>query len=635
MSDGNSPPHTTAKRIAVVGGGLTGTSIALHLKDDPSLHVHLFDWGRQPGGRAAHRELYLDHEGHETFTPSELTQATLAFDHGLQSIKTNDIGFIHTLRQDTTDAFEWMPRCGWLEQGQYHPRGSTPPTTAPTSLGGSGFLSVLEPHSGSKTFIARNGLSALCSNLQHQATNTGHVHVHQMRRVVGLRRTEPTALAPQQRRPWTLDTDDGHHEQSARALEAQDTVVEEDLTFDAVVFTEHMMWLPAWHPCSLCDNLNPAAVQWVRTQLCYNEESRRFDSVAALFTLMVAFKDTDASRACRSLQFDDIDTACIVQENGKIGEGKTGENNEKNVLQYVVNQRCRKGVVGKRDGGTDDNDEGGEGGEGGGEGVAVDAVQCWVLVSTREFADECLKVETMSRLKTATTAAESSATSTSNSNNITYVPQEEKYLRSDPAERMLSCFYRAMGIVNKEQEPVVVYQRCQRWGGAYTTPSSGAQRREMVEENTRKRAARQREEESALALRKQREKNNMDNYSGVKRTMASNRRKEAERDNTERDNTERDTGTDTQSTTAPTVPQRSSVLEHGHLWEIVDEKAVEKAVEKGGVGSGSRGSGLYCAGDYIYPSSFSPASDTGSPTVVSSFLDRHAERAFVRYSWGC
>jgi hypothetical protein len=162
----------------------------------------------------------------------------------------------------------------------------------------------------------------------------------------------------------------------------------------------------------------------------------------------------------------------------------------------------------------------------------------------------------------------------------------------------------------------------------------------MVEENTRKRAARQREEESALALRKQREKNNMDNYSGVKRTMASNRRKEAERDNTERDNTERDnterdTGTDTQSTTAPTVPQRSSVLEHGHLWEIVDEKAVEKAVEKGGVGSGSRGSGLYCAGDYIYPSSFSPASDTGSPTVVSSFLDRHAERAFVRYSWGC
>ena len=163
----------------------------------------------------------------------------------------------------------------------------------------------------------------------------------------------------------------------------------------------------------------------------------------------------------------------------------------------------------------------------------------------------------------------------------------------------------------------------------------------MVEENTRKRVARQREEESALALRKQREKNNMDNYSGVKRTMASNRRKEAERDterdnterdNTERDNTERNTGTDTQSTTASTVTQRSSVLEHGHLWEIVDEKAVEKAVEKGG---GSRGSGLYCAGDYIYPSSFSPASDTDSPTVVSSFLDRHAERAFVRYSWGC
>ena len=138
----------------------------------------------------------------------------------------------------------------------------------------------------------------------------------------------------------------------------------------------------------------------------------------------------------------------------------------------------------------------------------------------------------------------------------------------------------------------------------------------MAEQNTRKRAARRREEESALALRKQREKNNMDNYGGVKRARASNRTEAADAGR----GTETETETEAESTTAV---QRSAVLEHGHLWEIMEEEAL--------VGDVSRGSGVYCAGDYIYPSSFPPAPDTSStPTVVSSFLDRHAERAFVR-----
>ena len=499
---------TTGKRIAIIGGGLTGTSAAIHLSSSNAL-IDLYDWGRQPGGRSATRNLYIDAQSRETFVPPGIN---LNFNHGMQFIKTNDSAFIKSLR--AVGAVEWKPKSGWLSQGQYYPHGSMEATKL-----GKGFFDILDD---TKTFIAPQGMSNLCADLQKkEVASTGRVRIHQQVRVVGIHRTANNS--------WMLEIDQGHHEQTAETLASTDLAAIAMPVYDAVIFTEHMMWLPSWHPCSLrgLDTICPDARDWVRRHLCYDSATRRFERVAPLFTLMVAFEGNGVGNK--------IETACV--------------NDEDNVLQYIVNQKCRS------DSGTGNNDnknstttttnnnnttnnkkqnnnsssknETNHGSKTENNSKNQDKnqkqSQCWVIVSTPSFAKQCLAKETMSK--------ESDRNDASNGN-IVYVPQEEQYLRKDPAELMLNSFFKAMGFSKDDIRPTILYKRCQRWGGAYTTNSTNAD-----------------------------EKDN-----GVSRDRFD-----------------------------------GSLINHGDAWEICTPSLTNSHILESG-------SGLWCAGDYIYPTTTASSS---------------------------
>ena len=233
---------------------MTGTSAAIQLSTHPSVQVDLFDWGRQAGGRSATRNLFIDQKRNETFAPPG---KRLAFDHGLQFIKTNNTELIRSLR--AAGAVEWQPASGWLSRGTLHVPGSD---EYRKRSGNHGFLSVLDSNSADKVFVSKDGMSELCTSMQQEAISTGRVRVHQQCRVVGIRRAASRAggVGPS----WIVDTDRAHHEQTAEHLVSsrQEERVEVSTSYDAIIFTEHMMWLPPWHPCHLhgMEEIAPQAI---------------------------------------------------------------------------------------------------------------------------------------------------------------------------------------------------------------------------------------------------------------------------------------------------------------------------------------------------------------------------------------
>ena len=139
------------------------------------------------------------------------------------------------------------------------------------------------------------------------------------------------------------------------------------------------------------------------------------------------------------------------------------------------------------------------------------------------------------------------------SSGITYVPQEEKYLRGDPADIMLNSFYSAMGISTAERRPTVLYKRCQRWGGAYTVPPVHATQtmETTLQENT----------------------NNATTTVDSNEDLIAN-----------------------------------AMINHGATWEICTSTLPHVTAS---------GSGLFCAGDYIYP----------TPTTTGSNNNRRRRRS--------
>ena len=134
------------------------------------------------------------------------------------------------------------------------------------------------------------------------------------------------------------------------------------------------------------------------------------------------------------------------------------------------------------------------------------------------------------------------------SSGITYVPQEEKYLRGDPADIMLNSFYSAMGVSTAERRPTVLYKRCQRWGGAYTVPPVHAT---QTMETTLQ-----------------------ENMNNATTTVDSNEDLIA-----------------------------NAMINHGATWEICTSTLPHVTAS---------GSGLFCAGDYIYPTPTTTGSNNGN-----------------------
>ncbi|OLQ15029.1 Kinase D-interacting substrate of 220 kDa [Symbiodinium microadriaticum] len=75
-------PMADAKRVAVIGGGISGAVCASTLCRNTSFEVTVFDQGRQLGGRCGHRRVAAD----GTY-PAPVDASAFAFDHGCQLVR--------------------------------------------------------------------------------------------------------------------------------------------------------------------------------------------------------------------------------------------------------------------------------------------------------------------------------------------------------------------------------------------------------------------------------------------------------------------------------------------------------------------------------------------------------------------
>eukprot|EP00434_Breviolum_minutum_P041194 symbB.v1.2.036641.t1/scaffold5217.1/size29716/2 len=166
---------------------------------------------------------------------------------------------------------------------------------------------------------------------------------------------------------WKLYGNPGnqaHHE--ATELDVKDADDQYLGSFKTVVLSDVMLSFPSWHRAALL-GLETAVPDLV--------ELLRHTEMAPLFSLMVSFE----AGATEKL---DVDAALVRHD----------------VLQWVCRMSSKPG----------------------GQSLTQD---CWVCVSTRDFAEACLKDEPMSREAVETQGR-------------VYKPQEKDYLSADPADRM-------------------------------------------------------------------------------------------------------------------------------------------------------------------------------------------------------
>jgi len=353
------------------------------------------------GGRASARRSWMTDEGTEVFS-ADGAKASMAFEHGCQFFAVPAEG-------PNTDAFTTMlqsmgarqwPACaerlGWVHDGKYFP------CTAPEASNlGVGFLGACS--SASKLFVA----PGLCSKFLSAAAQQSSAKVSKSQLKV-VTNTRITRLERTLSGRWHLYADDLHHEASAESL--RDSQGEElSNEYDAVVLTDHMTFLPDWHPLHVRSlrNLAPRLVAQVRADLEWKESSRRFIGIVALFSCMLAYAPGNGPGD--SVPFD---AACV--------QGSA-------VLQWICRQSSK----------LDEN-----------------GAECWIAVSTEAFAESCLTGTPMSYEREG--------------EQVWYRPQTTEYLQGDPAVEMQKAFRAALEPLVADR-PVAspLFVRCQRWGAAF------------------------------------------------------------------------------------------------------------------------------------------------------------------------
>jgi len=388
--------------VGILGAGIAGVAAAKRLEKE-NVKVSIFDWGFTPGGRTAHRQLWVSSSGKESFFKPEFDTKTsetwwrLRFDHGAQflKIKSKIVEDLISPLVKKNMLGHWpadSKGTGWISKdGKFLAIGSKEAKQI-----GNGFFGIFNP--SVKSFAVRGGMSAICKEISSGKVN-------QRRRVTDVRKITTNGTEK-----WMFLGDKGHHEMSAASLKNSNLDILGK--FDAVIITEHMAWLPAFHPCHLpsLHNMFPQAVKWVKERLRYNEDIRRFEEIAPLFTAMIAFDEDPGFYLNTS---ETLSTVCVEDDQ---------------VIQFIARQLPSKQI--------DDMSE-------------SDA-HCFVVVSTKEFAEKCIEDTPMSTKDT-------------------YRPQEEKYLRSKPVDIMINSFLKIIEKVRNGAPPKVniLYKRCQRWGAAY------------------------------------------------------------------------------------------------------------------------------------------------------------------------
>eukprot|EP00977_Amphora_coffeiformis_P029344 scaffold40129_cov206-Amphora_coffeaeformis.AAC.5 len=353
-----------------------------------------------------------------------------------------------------------ISRLGWLDgtTGTF-----TTATTSSTSSSSSstslGFFGSCHPALNAHRYVGKGGMDAVCREMLQEHAETKRqprIHVHPATRVARCEyqngppldddHDDDDSVSNRQSHPkrWKLYGDGlGHEQANAEALQnssPQQVVLGE---FDHLVITDHMAAaMPAWHPCHIqgLEGVVPTVISALRTHLDWDDATRRFQIVQPLFSCMVAWERNmdSTTNSCLHVEYD----AATVQGNP--------------ILQWVCSQESRPHGETEHD----------------------DNLERWILMSTTEFAQQCLGTEGMSQ-KVSSSQSSTADTGTEASKDemkVEYIPQTDDYLRSDPAQIMCDEFIKLVTKSHKVKGethiiPKIVFCKCQRWGAAYTVPS--------------------------------------------------------------------------------------------------------------------------------------------------------------------
>ena len=212
------------RRVAVVGGGITGAVAASALA--PVCEVHVYDQGRRgPGGRASHRT--VDPSTLAVLATDAPPPGALEFDHGCQFLRADDARM-------RTLAAEWVDRgicAAW--RGRFGTVGD----------GASPFFGL--PTSAAPVYVGVGGMHRVPRRVLEASGATVHAGV----RVSGLRRVAAADGGPPQ---WALLGVGGaaaFHD-TAEAVAAATEAAALGAPFDAVLLTDVSSSFANWHRAS-------------------------------------------------------------------------------------------------------------------------------------------------------------------------------------------------------------------------------------------------------------------------------------------------------------------------------------------------------------------------------------------------
>jgi predicted NAD/FAD-dependent oxidoreductase len=247
------PVQKLCHRIAVVGGGITGASVASTLanicSDGEGVEIHVFDQGRSGvGGRTSHRIA--------TTTSNDDTGVRMQWDHGCQFFRADTPRFQDLLQTSpwTDIATEWNGKfMGETGARDFFGLPSQPPFYVGNTV---------------------NGIKSIAQRLLHGDT-TGRITVHEGSRVANMVRDGDT-------RTWTLLGTTGeaaYHDASEAVAKASKENTLGPGDYDAVVLTDVSSSFEAWHRASA--GVPPSFAKRVR---------ERAGARVPLFTCMIAFE---------------------------------------------------------------------------------------------------------------------------------------------------------------------------------------------------------------------------------------------------------------------------------------------------------------------------------------------------------
>ena len=240
------------QRVAIIGGGITGSVVCRRLSKCLDLQIHIFDQGRRGvGGRTSSRTYDVqDQDGGEH-------SVRIRFDHGCQFFRADT----EIMKQILN---EWIER-GYVSEWDGNFKSSTKPEHEFFGL-----------PSTPPFFVVNNGMQNLTKNILADASENPEVRVHAGVRVAQLNRDEDT-------RKWKLLGTSGeaaYHDTAEKLQErSKRNVLGEDAGYDAVILTDVSSSFGEWHRASA--NLPDSFASAVRD---------RVGARVPLFTAMIAFE---------------------------------------------------------------------------------------------------------------------------------------------------------------------------------------------------------------------------------------------------------------------------------------------------------------------------------------------------------